>query len=260
MRTLKHLAVFAVVVMVAVFMAAPSAMAKKQLAEDELELITAAGQPKVIETQGTTSPIDFTDNLEVNIAFDTQSQQTLTALTLNNVVGENQVANGINIQASAVSPQAPQTVSITQSWGSIKDLSFATVSAPGGAGCASGAEKCFNTKGGAGSTKMALLSALADDIVMTEGDLSAITVNQIPQFDLVFSSEVQKSLAALVVNNIAGINQVANGINVQSGAVAFTGGVTLAGSGGSTAPAGNQSVTINQWRGVAAGRPQFNVP
>jgi len=220
MRTLKHLAIFAVVVLVAVFLAAPSAMAKKQLAEDELELITA--------------------------------------LTLNNVVGENQVASGVNIGAAITGTSNAQSISITQSWGAIKDLGSVSTKADGGAGCTTLTEKCLNTKGGNGSTKIALLSALADDIVMTDGPQSSIFVNQIPQFDLALASGVQQNLAALVVNNVVGINQVASGVNIQSGNLSFLPALGVNSSAGTTS--GSQSIAIDQWRGVVKARPGFSVP
>jgi len=259
MRTLRHLVIFALVAVVAVFLAAPSAMAKKQLGEDELELITAAGQPKIMQTEGTSAPIAFTDAVEVNLAFDTQVQMNINALSLNNVAGENQLATGINIENNTVSVSGAQTVSITQSWGSIKDITAVVTSSKGGTGCADGAEKCILTKGGNASSKGYILSMMADDILHTEGDFSFITTYQYPQFDLVFAAQSQQALSALVVNNVAGQNQVATGINIEAGGLTVLApGISVAGSAGLTS--GAQTVNIQQWRGVPGGRPLFATP
>ncbi len=262
MRTFKHLVIFALVALVAVFLAAPSAMAKKQLAEDELELITAAGQPKVVESDGSTSPIFFSDVVEVNLVFDTNVQMSLTALSLNNVAGENQLATGINIENSGNTTTSSQSVSIVQSWGAIKDITAVMTSSAGGAGCSTSAEKCILTKGGNASSKGFLVSMLADQIIASNGDNSQITVTQTPQFDLAFATGSQQSLAALVVNNIAGLNQVATGVNITASGLNIG---TFGGGTGVTASAGGgiqgaQSVAIEQWRGVAKSRPAFTTP
>jgi len=245
----------AVVVMVAVFLAAPSAMAKKQLAEDELELITAAGQPKVLETDGAGSPITFTDSVMVAVAFDTNVQLNLTALTLNNVAGENQLATGINIQTSAASDQAPQTITITQSWGSVKDQTAIFGPASPATICQSASAKCGIgiNKATSAPAKGVLLSMYGDDILSTIGAGSSITALQNPEFDLTFGSGVQQALAALVVNNVVGINQVATGVNIEAGFVNTLPGVTVGQAGGSTAPGAAQTIAIDQWRGMPKG-------
>jgi hypothetical protein len=122
MRTLKHLVILSLVVVVAVFLAAPSAMAKKQLTEDELDLITAAGEPMVIDAQG---DVDYIDEATFTLTLGTAAQSSLQALTLNNVVGESQLANAFNIQAATGTvSNTKQTNDITQSWGSTLDYTF----------------------------------------------------------------------------------------------------------------------------------------
>jgi len=260
MRTLKHLAIFAVVALVAVFLAAPSAMAKKQLAEDELELITAAGQPKVVETDGSSSPILFSDAPVASLAFDTNAQMSLTALSLNNVVGENQLANGINIESTSGSFAGPQTVTITQTWGSVKDITAITIAGAGNTLCQSATAKCGVgiIKQTATPPKAVVLSMFADHIVDSTGVSSPITLTQIPEADLAFASGVQQTLAALLVNNVVGMNQVGNGVNIQSASTTLapalaTGSLVIGASGGANAASASQSVAITQNRGYVPG-------
>jgi hypothetical protein len=75
MRTLKHLVILSLVAFVAVFVAAPSALAKKALSEDEMDLITAAGQPKIIQTG--TGEITFFDGPVNSLILGTDSQSSL---------------------------------------------------------------------------------------------------------------------------------------------------------------------------------------
>jgi len=122
MRTFKHLVILSLVVVVAVFLAAPSAMAKKQLTEDELDLITAAGEPMVIDAQG---DVDYLDEATFTLTMPTSAQSQLQALTVNNVVGESQLANAFNIQSVTGSiSESKQDNAVTQSWGSTLDYTF----------------------------------------------------------------------------------------------------------------------------------------
>ena len=97
MRTLRHLVILSLVVVVAVFLAAPSAMAKKALTEDELDLITAAGQPVIVT--GGTGGVTFSDTSNFSMLLPTDAQSGLQALSLNNLIGENQLANAFNIMS-----------------------------------------------------------------------------------------------------------------------------------------------------------------
>jgi len=255
MRTLKQFAVIALVALVAVFLAAPSAIAKKQLAEDELDLVTAAGQPKIVQTAGSNGTIDFTDTTEAILSLGDGVQDSLNALTLNNVAGENQLATGTNIQGATNNAEGTQDVTITQSWGSIKDITVVSTSAPGGTGCAAGAEKCFNNKGGNASSSQMMLSKMADVIIESAGEGSPVTVLQDPQFDLILGVDAQANLSALVVNNVVGLNQVASGVNIQGTGINFL-PLTLSGAGGSSL--GGQAIEITQCRGTPCSRPLFS--
>jgi len=270
MRTLKHLVILSLVVFVAVFVAAPSAMAKKALSEDELDLITAAGQPKIIQTG--TGSITFTDSPVNSLVLGTESQTSLSALVLNNVAGEVQIANALNIAAVSNDAFGNQANTITQSWGATKDWTASTTAATataasGGSGGRGGSisATCFKCAGvlrqtggagGAGGNASStsqpatnkILTKYADDIVETvSGDLF---VNQNGVNNLTLDGTAQNQLAALVVNNIVGLSQVANAVNIQSGTVGLV-PLSVTQTPGSTR--GTQSNTINQFRGSPYG-------
>jgi len=273
MRTLKHLVILSLVAFVAVFIAAPSAMAKKALSEDELDLITAAGQPKIIQTG--TGSISFSDSPVDTLSLASDSQKSLAALVLNNIAGEVQIANAINV--TTVGTQAGilgQANTITQSWGATKDWTSASVagvatatssSSSGDATAQAQCIKCGIVKAGnataaaaaaaAASTSPGVLKILtkyADDIVETvSGD---ITVTQNGVQTLSLDSGSQQTLSALVVNNIVGLSQVANAINVMAQAVLLNvGGATV--NGTFIAIGQTQANTINQFRGTPFSRP-----
>jgi hypothetical protein len=278
---MKKLVIMSLVVLVAVFLAAPSAMAKKQLTEDELEMITAAGQPFIID--GGAGSIQYTDTSAFDMILPAGAQAALMALAVNNVVGENQIANAFNIMSTVATLGGAQTNDITQSWGSTKDTSFgsttvAGVAADGGAGGDGGdaeqANVClFGAKcgiqygkagdagaggaGGAGSTKSgviaaAVLSSYADVIISGTGDIIA-DVN--PVFAMQLDETSQAGLLALVVNNVVGMNQVANALNIAAASVQYNpaglGFIAASTQGASV----TQSNTINQFRGTPFARP-----
>jgi hypothetical protein len=262
MRNFKHLVIFGVVVVVAVFLAAPSAMAKKAMNEAELDLITAAGQPTIVQAVGSSVGVAvLIDVRDTELTIGDTAQTNLTALALNNVAGENQLANALNIMGapgSAVS--ANQKNEITQSWGSVKDIGAVTVPA-GVAGDGGDIGKCVmatcNSSGGSANGSSSVLTASADHIVHAEAlgaDGVAVAVDfQAPVTDLFIGGTAQQALVALVVNNVSGMNQVANAINISGGNIGFAGGLSVVGAGGATAA--TQSNNITQYRGTPLTRP-----
>jgi hypothetical protein len=259
MRNFKHLVIFGVVVVVAVFLAAPSAMAKKAMTEAELDLITAAGQPTIVQAVGSDLAVAvLIDVRDTELAIGGTAQTNLTALVLNNVAGENQLATALNISVSPVANvSSEQTNTITQSWGSVKDLSAVTVPA-GVAGDGGTIGKCVfacaTADGGDANGAITVLSSSADQILHAEssnGDAVAVAF-QAPIADLFLDGTAQESLAALVVNNVAGMNQVASAINIHGGSISFA-PLQLNGSGGQII--GTQSNNITQYRGTPLTRP-----
>ena len=233
--------------------AAPSLAAKTVIEDEEMDEVTAAGQPKIAQPStvvGTAVSLNFQINV---FAAHLGGQEELTALTLNNIFGENQVANGVNIQSGGTG-SGLQTNNATQSWGSSKAHDYVEVAgAPGGnAACfAVGIiGKCNANGGDASEGKIGLLWEFADEIADAEslqGDAYANnTVVTIIAGS--FDEFAQSGLTALTVNNIFGFNQVANGLNISAGDV---NGTNLGGAGVGTAT--SQANTSEQWRGTPKG-------
>ncbi len=113
------------------FWVAPSFAGKAALSEKDLDSITAAGEPKIIELSGITASgnvsVTFTDTGSFDFNISPNSQTTLRALTVNNIVGENEIANALNISTATATNTNTQSNTIYQSWGSTKDIGVATV-------------------------------------------------------------------------------------------------------------------------------------
>ena len=252
--------------------AAPTMAAKQVIEEDELDEVTAAGQPKIamaMTQSGSATAVNF----QVNVfAAHLDGQSDLSALTLNNIFGENQVANGVNIQSGAGGAGSPQiggnsgnqSNTAEQSWGSSKAWSAVTTAAVKGkkSTCRDIGiiAKCAAIGGDAKAGSIALLWAFADEIASastnvteTEEGSNATAANVVVT---IIAGGVHKdvngggqdNLSALTVNNVFGFNQVANGTNISAGTIGGDGGGIGAGGVVSTGQ-GNQS---DQWRGAPA--------
>jgi hypothetical protein len=215
------------------------ALATEDLNDSGLDRVSASGQTAVISTSGANSPIIFTPVTEIALLIAGSAQNGLRALVLNNVVGENQVANGINIAGNAVGGQSN---TITQSVGAINDIGSVSVAGVGGAG-----------SGCTGTVILAcqkVLSMAADVILTTAGDNSSVLYSPVSTYTLTFGASeagAQTDLVALVVNSIAGNNQVAVGANV--GTLGSTLQLSL---GAGQALVGIQSNSTSQYRGTPA--------
>lgn len=257
MRKLLLLALVAVIG--AAVWTLPASAAPKALSEGQMDLVTAAGEPEVLisgdiglgglSLGGNAGNVILRGTTEAILTI--LGQQNLRALTLNNVAGENQVANAANI-TSGTAVGGSQTNLIEQSWGSTVDIA----SQPSSKGGDVTVEKCIigpcvtNSGNGAPGT---VQSIYGDEILIGKN----ITKSPKKQFDLTLDTTAQVDLAALTVNNVAGINQVANGLNISSSNIAVLGGATLAlsiSSAGGVAAA-DQTNTIRQYRGTPLTRP-----
>lgn len=279
MRTLKHLVILGLVALVAVFLAAPSAMAKKALSEDEMDLITAAGQPKIIQSDGLSSSITFSDTPVYTLSLGTDSQTKLSALAVNNVVGEVELANAVNV-ASGFNFQnnTSQSNTITQSWGATKDWTSSTVAGVSATATAAASASAVNTatcfKCGINKTGNAtaaaaaaaaastspgvvkILTKYADQIVESSGDFSPVFVHQNGALTLDIEGNAQNTLSALLVNNVVGLNQVGNAVNVVGGGISANPGLPAFANGPFSANAGlSQTNAITQYRGTPLSRP-----
>lgn len=201
-------------------------MADAPLADSELDYITAGGQPAVVEG-GPNSTITFTPATDIAQDIAPFSQAGLRALVLNNVAGENQVANGMNVSSASQSGAQTngQTNGLTQSWGSINDTTAVVVpavTAVADANC-NGALICKSTPVAiAIPGTIRVLSNTADQVV-TGGANSSILYTPATSIAQRIDSNSQTNLTALVVNNVSGLNQVGNAINIQGSNVSLAG-------------------------------------
>ena len=227
--------------------------AKTVLQDEEMDEVTAAGQPKITQARSTSGKAVGV-NFQVNVfATHIGGQENLTALTLNNIFGENQIANAVNIQAGSDN-EGSQTNNIVQSWGSARASEVVLApGAPGGAatcGAAGLIAKCNANGGDASDPKIGILWEFADEISSVSSlNGPAFATNVVVNVVAVsFDEFAQSGLTALTVNNIIGFNQVANGLNISGGGVS---GTSIEGAGVGSAT--GQNNTIEQWRGAPKG-------
>ncbi len=248
------------------FWVVPSFAGKTVLSEDELDQLTAAGQPTVIQASGTTNTITLSDTNRAQLVLGADFQAGLKALTVNNTVGENEVSSQGNVMASnSTNSQSSQTNTINQSWGSVLDVGYLSQNvAKGGSGVFSGPKCVFgpcSTNGTGASNTPARLSKYADVIIealATTGP-NTINVQETPNYELDIGGGsstaatpvgAQDSLAALIVNNVAGRNLVANAVNISASTVDLTLAPSISANGGGGT---NQTNVIRQYRGSPYG-------
>ncbi len=259
----------------------PAFAGKAALSENDMDGITAAGEPKVIDADAGpgTNLVSYLENTTLDMGFGEGAQNNLKALILNNVLGEQSVATALNVGTGGGSRSGSQANSIDQSWGSTKDLvpgvdpvgSIPGATKAGSDNTFNGTRCIFGPCAVGNNARVinnpVILSAYADLIIDAVtcgcgGTANVITATQENNYELdVGTSVIQGgtstgpagvNLAALVVNNAVGQNLVAAGWNIVAGTV-----------GGSTPPiissdaAGlgqtNQSNTSNQFRGAPIG-------
>jgi len=244
---------------IALVCSGPALAKKTVIPDEEMDQVTAAGQPKSAQAKSVYGPAEAYNDQFNLIAPVIDGQNGLTALTLNNIFGENQISNGVNIQAGN-SNEGQQINDFIQSWGSAKAHDAVVVEGKrggdggdGGRANSSGLISKSNAgNGGNGGNaapgKIALLWEFADEISSAESKYgSATSFNHVyTNIATVFEENAQSNLTALVVNNISGFNQVANGLNISSSAIS-AGGDSI-NAGGSVAT--GQANVIRQFRGA----------
>jgi hypothetical protein len=202
----------------------PTWSLSQDLSDQELDHVTAAGQPAII-TATNGEGVKFAPATDIEMTLGPSSQAGIRALVLNNVTGENQVANAINISSGPSAPDKQQN-RVNQSWGSVSDT--------GVVGEGKNAQR---------------LSTTADEIITASGTPFILFIPA-TAVSMTLESNAQTGLMALVVNNVAGLNQVAVASNVRSGATGLTDAGLLIGAG--AASSSWQSNATNQVRGTPA--------
>jgi hypothetical protein len=245
-KNLRGFFLFAVISLLVLGLSMPAMAGKKalkELDEEEMEGITAAGDPTVVVSDSGNAT--YTDNSIFSIAFPEGAQDGLRALTVQNVVGEVQLLVNLNVlSASGDVNNTDQRNFAVQSWGSTLPVVTATVdgvSADGGDGAPGidqGGVGSMNTVenspaciglgdcnsmitpvGGAGGDGavapgvVAIGSASADVIVKADGEA---TMTNNPIFSLAFEPGAQTNMGALFIANIVGRAQTAFNINIAS--------------------------------------------
>jgi len=208
----------------AVLLCASASFAKQALDEEEMDLVTAAGQPSIIDievtTTGVTQAVGTTETTsEVSSVLDSTNQTNLNDSVGQAVLDSTAFAGGLGLDVEFplgpiaeilggvalnidVSDADIDTFSLSVASGSVGTLTATTTA----------------------SASSSMTGASASVTAMNE-DTSAVT--------LLVSENSQSDLRALVVNNIVGENQIANGMNIRSGAA-------------STSDDSDQSNTITQ--------------
>ncbi|MBI4522534.1 MAG: hypothetical protein HY695_01840 [Deltaproteobacteria bacterium] len=261
---------FLAAMVVALVWALPAYAGKATLSEAELDEVTAAGQPKIVisevNTDVGTNSVSFIEALSVDLNLGNGAQNNLRALTLNNVLGENEVANAMNIVSTSQNANITQANVIQQSWGSVLDFSGIAGSTGGSGGaeiaitggrCVFG--PCVVGANGRNGSNARRLTAMGDVIIHATGGIVDVSVLETNSSELFLgldsgggvAPQAQQGLAALVLNNVVGMNQVANGVNILGGDISLATG-TIAGSnslGGGRGVA-NQSNIADQFRGA----------
>jgi hypothetical protein len=95
------------------------------------------------------------------------------------------------------------------------------------------------------------LSIYSDEILIG----TEIFKDPTKDFELILGNGAQSDLAALVVNNVVGINLVASAVNIASGRLLVPSGVGLDVGGTGQNVGASQSNIINQFRGTPFSRP-----
>ncbi len=255
--------------------------ALEALEEEDLDRISAAGDPTVIDVEATngTATAAYLDDTQYKLDFNVpEAQSGIRSLTLMNIVGEAQVLQNLNLLSASQNVGGTNQENFSaQSWGStlpdpdtVKSVS-ASAAAPGCIaaavlyGCAGGPGLFFGGDGKNGDAAAAVdtkiteaASASADVIVRakTRGDTggdAVVAVNNAGKYELAFDhTEAQKDLATLFFANVVGRAQMALNLNLAAGSVGLVPGSseTFADPIGGNAGIINQSNTGLQFRGT----------
>lgn len=252
-------------VALAAAMATPTYAGKQVITDNEMDAVTAAGQPIVLKNDE--GNIEVTNETKLALGIEDNAQSDLRALVLNNTLGENQVGTGLNIASGGSTGR--QDNNITQSWGSTYDRRIVSGSARSSsnttsrdgadAECGRDALICKPVGGNGSATATASASATpatrisiyADQIVLGDEDVDYKPVTSIA---MDVRDTAQIGLSALVVNNVSGLNQVANGVNIAGSVSTGPVGAGNVSVTSASAATGQGNIT-NQFRGTSYSRP-----
>ena len=266
----------------------PGFAAKSVIADEEMDQVTAAGEPKIamVSKSRATRGDVYAKNEQLNWfsgVLKEDSQDNIKAITLNNIFGENQTATAVNINTNDGGTQKNE---INQSWGSAKAVPGKKVDGVASSGDNNSKVKQaqFNAQLAANlAEKNVAVEAENENFQRNDADVDQIQNHAAAQGVLsamwMFADEIatvdnsegenvyatnyvdtsitgvlegnsQSNLNALTVNNIFGLNQTATALNIASGGVAFD---PLDVAMGTATGLNDQHNTINQYRGAPIG-------
>jgi hypothetical protein len=198
----------------AVLLCASASFAKQAMDEEEMDLVTAAGQPSIIDINVTTAGVgeatSSTNTTSTVVSeLDSSNQQVFfPSISFVGDVDSNAFAAGAGVGVDLdLNPLLP--IDITGS--AALNVSFSDANVSG---------FIHTVASGAVGTLTATASASASSTV-TGAVASVTSMNQdSSSVVLLVASGSQSNLRAMVLNNVAGENQLASGINVRAGAEA----------------------------------------
>lgn len=217
-----------VLVLPMLLLSIPAFAAMEALGDEEMDSITASGQPTVLISENGTAEHQDTSSQIINLVSDAQTG--LRALAITNAAGEAQLATNLNVISVAGDIAGVDQRNFTvQSWGSsLPKISESVDGEPavqnivGQAGaCVTDCSQQIVDKGDtnvgvtniAAPGKIEIASATGDVIV--EGGQGA-TVWDSSSAVLNFEPNAQTDLAALFIANIAGRTQASFNVNIAS--------------------------------------------
>jgi hypothetical protein len=263
---------------VALFIATP-AFAVESLSDDEMDRLSASGDPVVLQAKGEQdTEVAYLDDSSYELTFSVpHAQSGLRALTVQNVVGELQLLVNLNVLSASQNVAGTDQRNFSlQSWGStlpdpstVKTVSASAASAPcAGRGNCNGdsteglfARSSVDVRGDAAaavSTKISPAASASADVIVnaesSEGSARA-AVNNASQYKLDFAqSQAQSDISALFVSNVVGRAQMALNLNIaaaQLNLVPGTGGEPFTNPLGSVGPGVIKQVNTGiQFRGT----------
>ncbi|HEY3198518.1 MAG TPA: hypothetical protein VGJ57_10935 [Nitrospirales bacterium] len=224
------------------FVATPG-FAVESLSDDEMDRLSASGDPVVLQAKGATdSEVAYSDSSNFELLFDVpHAQSGIRALTVQNVVGELQLLVNLNVLSASQNVAGTDQRNFSlQSWGStlpdpntVKTVSASAAAAPcagvgncnpiGSHGDGPFAKAAVDVKGNAAAAVSTAISpaasASADVIVNAEssGGSARAAVDNAPSYKLEFAqSQAQSDISALFVSNVVGRAQMALNLNIAA--------------------------------------------
>jgi hypothetical protein len=193
----------------------PASAAMEVLNDEDLDSITASGQPTVVIAQNGTASQEDNSVQSLNIVED--AQVGLRALAITNVVGEAQLLVNLNvISVSGNVAGVDQRNFAVQSWGSLLPEISEVVEGEPGVNLPLCTTECGQQVGvvNIASDPLIEIASAAGDVIVDGDNGASVIDNNVASLN--FEPNAQTDLAALFIANIAGRTQAAFNVNIAS--------------------------------------------